>query len=209
MQNDFPMLSLKERDRRWQMIRKDMEELGLDCLVIQGDQGYWGYNDSNTRYVTGLGDFSYALFPLKEEPISFVWWTAPYQSRRSKEDSPLTAAIRSKVKKEPRKRNPWALEQPWVRNVRQGWPRPSEPIAKAIKELGLEKGNICLVSTFHLWEPEGTMPYVFVKNLQAALPSAMPILLKTKRLLSKKQGFGRARKKSDVLRKLVKLLIMA
>ncbi len=172
MQNDFPMLSLEERDRRWKMIRKDMEELGLDCLIIQGDQGYWGYNDANTRYVTGIGDFSYALFPLKEDPISFVWWTAPHQSRRNKEDSPLTAAIRSKVKKEPRKRNPWALEKPWVRNVRQGWPRPSEPIVKAIKELGLEKGNICLVSTFHLWEPEGTMPYVFVKNLQAALPSA-------------------------------------
>lgn len=172
MTKDFPTLSLEERDRRWQMIRRDMEDLGLDCLVIQGDQGFWGYNDANTRYVTGIGDFSYALFPKDGDPISFVWWTGPYRSRRDVEDSPLTVAIRSKVKKEPRKRNPWALEQPWVKDVRQGWPRPSEPIAKAIEELGLEKGNICLGSTFHLWEPEGTLPYRFVKNLQKALPQA-------------------------------------
>ncbi|MCZ7574528.1 MAG: Xaa-Pro peptidase family protein [Ardenticatenaceae bacterium] len=171
-QNQLPFLSLNERDRRWKLIRKDMEERGLDCLVIQGDQGLWGYNDCNVRYVTGIGDFGYALFPLKEDPICFVWWTAPYQARRSKDESPLTSTIRSKVKKDAPTRNPWALEKPWVRDIRQGWPRPSEAIVTAIKDLGLEKGTIGLVSTYHSWEPEGTFPYTVIKNLYSALPQA-------------------------------------
>ena len=174
MQKDsnFPLLSLSEKDRRWQTIRNEMQRRGLDCLVIQGDQGNWGYNDCNVRYVTGIGDFGYALFPLKQDPVCFVWWTAPFQARRSKEDSPLTAAIRSKVKKDAPTRNPWALEKPWVRDIRQGWPQPSAAIADAIKELGLDRGRIGLVRTYHTWEPEGTFPYRTVKNLYSALPQA-------------------------------------
>ena len=62
-QGDFPLLSLQERDRRWNVIRREMSRRGLDVLIICGDQSNWGGNMANVRYVTGIGDMSWAVFP--------------------------------------------------------------------------------------------------------------------------------------------------
>ena len=90
MGTNFPLLSRTERDRRWNLIRGEMSKLGLDCLVIAGDQSNWGGNFANVRYVTGIGDIGFALFPLREEPVLFNWWMAPLEARQSPEVSPLT-----------------------------------------------------------------------------------------------------------------------
>src|SRR3989304_4575538 len=122
-QGNFPLLSLKERDRRWALIRSEMGRRGLDALVLCGDQGNWGGNMANVRYVTGIGDMSWAVFPSKAEPMLLTWWTTPFESKHSPHVDPLTAEIRKKVRPDTRSRNPWGLEAPWVREGRQGWPR--------------------------------------------------------------------------------------
>ena len=167
---EFPLLSIRERDRRWNYIRGEMARLGLDCLVIAGNQSNWGGNFANVRYVTGIGDIGFALFPLEGEPIMLTWWTAPFEARTSKETSPLTQQILSKVDKRRPTRNPWALEEPWTKDIRQAGPRWSENIVKAIKGLGLERGTIGLVGTSQNWEPEGLFPVTTYKRIKEELP---------------------------------------
>jgi len=36
----FPMPSEKERDRRWEAIRKSMRKHHFDCLIVAGPMGY-------------------------------------------------------------------------------------------------------------------------------------------------------------------------
>lgn len=36
----FPMPSEKERDKRWDTIRRSMRKHGFDCLIVGGPRGY-------------------------------------------------------------------------------------------------------------------------------------------------------------------------
>ena len=50
-----PQISLQERDRRWQAVRKEMEAQGLDCLVVWGNTLSQGLGMINVRYLTQIG----------------------------------------------------------------------------------------------------------------------------------------------------------
>lgn len=67
----FPQLSTAERDRRWNRIRDEMSQRGIDCLLLYGNSGRWNEMHSNIRYVTGYADnlsgTGYALFPVRGE----------------------------------------------------------------------------------------------------------------------------------------------
>ena len=171
-QGDFPLLSLQERDRRWNVIRREMSRRGLDVLIICGDQSNWGGNMANVRYVTGIGDMSWAVFPAKDEPILLTWWVTPFETKQNPQVDPLTAQIRAKVKSEARTRSPWGLAAPWVREIRQGWPRWSEPVLRALRDLGLERGAVGLVGASQGLEPEGHFPWKTYEALRTALPHA-------------------------------------
>jgi len=47
-----PQLSLKERDRRWDGIRKKMMLANIDVLLFMGNDAFWDMGMVNLRYVT-------------------------------------------------------------------------------------------------------------------------------------------------------------
>jgi Xaa-Pro aminopeptidase len=69
MTQEFPQLSTGERDGRWQRIREEMNQRGIDCLLLYGNSGRWNEMHGNIRYVTGYADnlsgTGYALFPAR------------------------------------------------------------------------------------------------------------------------------------------------
>jgi len=80
--NDFPDLgeympqpSLKERDRRWQLIREQMLLWNLDCLLVWGSDSQFTLCEAGFRYVTSIPNSngrSLCIFPRKGDPIAFV-----------------------------------------------------------------------------------------------------------------------------------------
>lgn len=169
--SDFPLLTLQERDRRWSQVRGKMAEACLDVLIVAGDQGNWFGNMANVRYLTGVGDQSWAIFPLKGEPVLLTWWATPFQSGQN-EPHPITAAIYAKQGKDVRTRNPWALAQPWVKEVRQGWPSFGRAIVGALHDLGLQRATIGLVGTSSHIQADGLFPLRTYQQMERELPGA-------------------------------------
>src|SRR5271156_4458747 len=65
-----PQLSISERNRRWERIRKKMIVQGLDALVLLGNDIFWGTAMTNMRYVLQVDSQAGAdaIFPLVGEP---------------------------------------------------------------------------------------------------------------------------------------------
>jgi len=114
--------SLKERDRRWSNIRRELRENGLQGLLIVSD-GHLERRGS-LRYVSdvnGMLRYGYVIFPLEGNPIGIYNKGGWIEDRR-----PLP--------------------------VRGGWVVESEPyapfIAELIRELNIEKGCIGIEGDF-------------------------------------------------------------
>ena len=63
-------VSIEERDRRWSNIRHELENQGLDALLIVSD-GHLERRGS-LRYVSdvnGMLRYGYVVFPVKGEPV--------------------------------------------------------------------------------------------------------------------------------------------
>lgn len=78
-----PQLSVAERDRRWDRLRKKMLMAGLEALVFLGNDIYWGMGMANMRYVFQVDSQIGAdgLFCLEGEPV--VWNAPPHMNRPS------------------------------------------------------------------------------------------------------------------------------
>src|SRR3954468_17140378 len=76
-----PHLSLAERDRRHDRLRKKMLMAGLDALVFLGNDIYWGQGMANIRYAFQIDSQigADALFPLVGDPV--VWNAVPHMNR--------------------------------------------------------------------------------------------------------------------------------
>ena len=168
----WPLLTLKERDRRWKALRGMMADAGIDALIVHGTQDNWGGNLASLRYISGIGDFGWCVFPQKGEPIYLTWWTAPMDAFKSPEVCDLTKEIWSKVKKRDKVRNPWALEQAWMNDVRQGYPNFATSIIQAISDLELTHKSLGIVGAKQNWEPEGFFPLETYNKLVRELPHA-------------------------------------
>jgi len=82
MGDDFPDIgkyvpqpSLKERDRRWRLIREQMFLWNLDCLLVWGSDAQFNLCEASFRYVTAIPNTmgrSLCVFPRKGEPVAFV-----------------------------------------------------------------------------------------------------------------------------------------
>jgi len=48
----FPMPTEKERDRRWNAIRKAMKKYNLDCLIVGGTFGHISFPNNNIYYIS-------------------------------------------------------------------------------------------------------------------------------------------------------------
>jgi len=114
--------SLEERNRRWLNIRREMEQNGLDGLLVVSDGQL--ERRGSVRYVANGGTFlrySFVAFPLKGEPIGLYG------------------------------KKGWIEEQREI-PVRGGWVGESEPyasfIAEAFRDLNLSSGTIGIEGDF-------------------------------------------------------------
>lgn len=69
----YPQLSLTERNRRWDKLRKRMLMANIDVIICLGNDMYWDMGLANLRYITGIGAKmgSQALFFLDAEPVLY------------------------------------------------------------------------------------------------------------------------------------------
>ena len=69
----FPMPSEKERDRRWDAIRRSMKKHNFDCLIVGAPSGFMPSPYNHLYYVSNYVPFfnpgTYIVFPLKGEPL--------------------------------------------------------------------------------------------------------------------------------------------
>jgi len=87
----IPQLSIKERDRRWLAVRKEMAAKGIDCLIVWGNTISQGLGMANVKYLTQVGTWhgGIALFPLQGEVVLFTspsHMNVPYSAYQACQD---------------------------------------------------------------------------------------------------------------------------
>jgi Xaa-Pro aminopeptidase len=95
------LLTLEERDRRWKIIRAEMENRDLGALIVWGSQGYWTGLAANLRYLIGILDEGYLVFPLEGEPTLFTFeigfpspWLNDHRAGQPKYSSAIAKRLR-------------------------------------------------------------------------------------------------------------------
>jgi Xaa-Pro aminopeptidase len=113
-------LDLKERDRRYGLIRQEMVKRGLDALVVISDAQI--NQKGFVKYVTNYRSILYNLvvvFPLEGEPRLLV--PSPVQQY-------------------------WANLLSWIPDVREEVPGVAESIVKSIEDMGLSRAKLGLIN---------------------------------------------------------------
>lgn len=144
-----PRLSLKERDQRWDRLRKKMLMANLDVLVFLGNDIYWGMGMANMRYVFHVDSHigADALFTLDGEPV--VWNAVPHMNR------PISMYL---------------SVQDWVSDLRdRGGMRV---VAAELKSRGLNEARIGLVGYSSTIQITPTILHADVLSLKELLPRA-------------------------------------
>jgi Xaa-Pro aminopeptidase len=128
-ENKILKFSPQEFARRHRKIREIMQLRGIDCLIITGNTGYNNSFAADIRYVTGLAglaaDGTYILFPLIGEPVYLA--PSPFVAARVEKQCSIPIA-------------PVAFKKGTrIRDY-------ASDLASRIKDLGLEKSTIGIVS---------------------------------------------------------------
>lgn len=148
MEDDYPSLSFKERDRRWTRIREFMRTAGIECLVVAGLRS----REQLDRYITNDRPGGFVVFPIEGEPV--LLYNTAYD---------ITSYWESAQRG----------EQSWVTSIALGVPRFGESVAATIKKLGYEKSNIGVVGLGGSGrEMEGWIPYNCWSRVIKDLPGA-------------------------------------
>jgi Xaa-Pro aminopeptidase len=141
-----PVLSLYERDRRWDLARGEMDRQGVDCLFI----ACRGYNtNGNARWLDNADHSDrYLLFPRRGEPVIFrgpAHWQEWYPE----------------------------LFWPGIRYQGTAGGQASSTAADVIADLGYSNGTIGIIGlTGAQMSTEGDIPYLTFQNLKKRLPGA-------------------------------------
>lgn len=146
---ELPSLSLAERDRRWFLVRQEMQARGLDCLVLWGWPTLWDFCTANARYLCPVGgnaEFNVMVFPAEGEPTCCVLMSTFLEG--------------------------WRSAQNWVSDIRARKGSWAATVTGRIKELGLEKGRIGMDGLPSPLDNEGWLPHGVYEQLCAALPAA-------------------------------------
>src|SRR5262249_7767477 len=144
-----PQLSIAERDRRWERLRKKMIMAGLDALVFLGNDIFWGMGMANMRYVFQVDSQigADALFPLVGEPA--VWNCVPHMNRP---------------------RSMYRSGQGWGSDLRTRGGMPA--VADELKTRGMERGKLGLVGFSSTIQTTPTLLHADVVALEKLLPNA-------------------------------------
>ncbi len=147
----YPRFSKAEYERRYANIRKLMQELDLDCLLIVGGSAAYGRGWFNFRYVTNMMGkaemANYCFFPKTGDPAVV---TRPGHS--------LAGAM---------------LARTVVRHVIVGKPSVIGAIVNEIREYGYDKGRIGIVE----YDPYTSIPKNHWDFFTSNLPQAEFVLV--------------------------------
>ena len=139
-----------ERDRRWGRVRELMARDGLDVLVAPPHTGHHDHFSAYSRYLTGLGGYSFevgAVFPIEGEPTAIV--------------VPDVSAER------------WRAQQDWIRDIRTSGRAFGDGLIARLRELGLARPRIGLAGLTGVPRfADGIVAYGFYEKLRAAFPDA-------------------------------------
>ncbi len=143
----YPILSLKERDRRWRRTRDFLTAQGLDGLVVAGLTGREQYDAYLTNdYAEGI-----VVFQTNGEPTYITW----QEGRITRRD---TAAERGII--------------PWMEDMRVGV--DVSTVVAVIREKGLDRSRLGVVGLESKGPAEmnGSIPYNLWAGILAELPHA-------------------------------------
>ncbi len=146
MANTLPMLSMKERDRRWGHTKELMKAKGVECLIVppKGREELIGY--LSNELAEGI-----LVFPLVGNPVQLTWSGSRLIRR-------LLASERGMT--------------PWVDDIRQG--TAGSDVVRIIREKALDKTRIGTIGV-ESWapnDPEGYMPFKTWNTILKGLPQA-------------------------------------
>ena len=182
-----PQLSIQERNRRWDQIRKYMRMADINALIFLGSDIYWGMGMANLRYAfqvdSNIG--ADALFPLVGDPV--IWNSVQHMNRPT---------------------SPYLSIQEWVFDFRnRGGPRA---IAEEVRNRGLDRSRIGLVGFNNSIQLSA-----FLEAETSALRSALPNVsfiditpvLGFLRLRKSEEEIGMLREAGKIARKVVDTMI--
>lgn len=151
---DFPVLTLAERDRRWDATRQLMDDQEVDALIVFSDRdGAGSALWSTDHWLTNHEIGSIVLFPRDGDPISHVWSI-----------NPLVGHMESVARG----------EQSWLTPGHFRLGRTAEALLSTINELKLTGARFGIVGLERMgpFFPDGIAPWRSYQGLLDALPNA-------------------------------------
>ncbi len=184
----LPQLSLGERDRRWDALRKRMLMAGTDVLFFLGNDIYWDMGIANMRYVFNAGSkiSSYGLFFIDRDPI--MWNSVAHMNR------PYNFLLSM---------------QDWIGDIRtfRGLPE----ICAEIASLSYAKSRIGMVGFSSTIQTVPTLLHGEVMALKRELPNAdffdASWILEQMRMVKSEEEIGQLRKAGKIARKVIDALV--
>jgi Xaa-Pro aminopeptidase len=143
----IPTFSLKERDRRWSLLRAAMKQANFDALIALPHEGHWDQFGCDTRYITQIGGTQTevgCVLPLEAD---------------------VTAVVRGENEIEW-----WGLAQDWVTDIRPSRRSYGEPVIERLKQIRAERVGVVALSGM-VRAPEGVVPWGTFEKIRNALPN--------------------------------------
>lgn len=185
--SNVPRLSLEERSRRWLAIRKSMAVHGLGCLLLVGNDRFWGLGMANMRYITHIGSqmAALAVFPVEGEPV--VWTGPPHMN--------IPTSI-------------YCHNQDWVKDIRVDL--GPGPVVDYLREQKYDRGAIGLVG-FGSSLVGDIIPHAIYDYFQKELPNARIVdathLLEQLRMVKSSEEIRMLEKAGELARKMIDTMI--
>lgn len=185
----LPRFSLEERNRRWAAVWTEMGLNDLDCLLLIGNDRFFGMGNSNIRYLTQISGQrmgAAAIFPLEGRPVVFA--TPPHMHEPP---FPVYKAF-----------NDWIDETRPMAGLK--------PVVDALKDMGYERANVGLVGFKGAFR-SGTISYQEHDFLIAEMPcarltDATPIFDRL-RMIKSPEEIGMLKKSGEIARLKIQSLV--
>lgn len=186
----YPRLSLTERNRRWDELRKRMLMRGVDALVMLGNDVYWDMGNANIRYVTGTAAKmgTHALFFLDQDPV--LYNAVPHMSRPFHMQEAL---------------------QDWVSDIRISHGVPE--LAAELRDRGYERSRIGVVAFSSTIQTTPTLFEGEIAGLRSTLPTADLVdfsdVLQHMRMVKSEEEIGMMRRGAQISRTVLDAMVAA
>lgn len=185
----LPRISLKERDRRYRLVRERMAEQGLDALILPANVARWEQMMADSRYITTIGGFgteTLTIMPRDGEVTAYVFNRADF----------------------------WKRAQGWVKDVRDGRNHWADNAIERLGELGFPPKRIGVSGLAGLIRaPDGIVPYTMIEKLKAAFPAAELVnatsLIQDVRSVKSAEEIGLMRRSEAIIEKMIAAMTKA